>query len=199
MLHDGILSQILVHRVVDHIVDTLVDKTVRSRRSVLINLLVDDRVNEVIRGAILLAVVIVIAVAAVVVGGTSLLDEYYNDAAGKFRYAPWKAIRNICHSLTLSLVQKPTAATAAGVSTLVATQVVRVSGGLIPIVIVASLAPEATGLAAIVVISTAESTTAAVLVSLKARVVATAVIALIGAVVILVTIARGPASAIVVV
>jgi hypothetical protein len=84
---------------------------------------------------------------------------------------------------------------------LVATKVAQVSGGLVPIVIVASLAPKATGLAAIVVISTAEFIIAAVLVSHRARVVATAAIILVGAVVVVVTVARAraPASTIVVI
>lgn len=81
------ISQILVHLVVDHIVDALVDKTVCSSRSVLINLLVDERVNIVIHGAILLVVVVIVVVVAavvviaavVVVGGTRLLDESCNE------------------------------------------------------------------------------------------------------------------------
>jgi uncharacterized membrane protein len=77
---DGrILSQILVHRVVDHIIDTLVNETVCSSRSVLIDLLVNERVNKVIHRGILL-IVVVIAI-AVVGGGTCLLDESCNEAA----------------------------------------------------------------------------------------------------------------------
>jgi hypothetical protein len=116
------------------------------------------------------------------------------------RYGPWESIGKICHLLTLGLIQKAPEATATRVPSLVATKVARVSGGLVPIVIVASLAPKATGLAAIVVISTAEFIIAAVLVSHRARVVATAAIILVGAVVVVtVARARAPASTIVVI
>jgi hypothetical protein len=117
------------------------------------------------------------------------------------RYGPWESIGKICHLLTLGLIQKAPEATTTRVPSLVATKVAQVSGGLVPIVIVASLAPKATGLAAIVVISTAEFIIAAVLVSHRARVVATAAIILVGAVVVVVTVARAraPASTIVVI
>lgn len=125
-------------------------------------------------------VVIVAAAVAVVavVGGTGLLDKSCNEATGELRYN-LEVEGNISYLLTLSLVQKTTDATATRVSSLVAAVVVRVSRGLISIIVVASLAPEAGRLAAIVVISTAVSTVAAVLVSSRARVVATAVIVLV--------------------
>lgn len=115
------------------------------------------------------------------------------------RYVPWEGIGERYYLLTLSLIQKAPEATATGTSPLVATEVARVSGGLVPIIIIASLVPEATGLAAIVVISTAESTIAAVLVSLRASVVATAIIVLVGAVVVVTIVSRAPASTVVIV
>lgn len=145
---------------------------------------------------VIVAAVIVAAVVVAVVGGTGLLDESCNEATGELRY---NLEGNISYLLTLSLVQKTTDATATRVSSLVTAVVVRVSRGLISIIAVASLAPEAGRLAAIVVISTAVSTVAAVLVSPRARVVATAVIVLVRSVVVIVTKVRALVSTIVVV
>lgn len=86
---DEHFSQVLVHRVVhgvvDHAVDTLFDKAARASRGILINLLVDGRVDKAIRLLIVVIAVIIIAVAVVggvvivvvsaVVGGSGLVDE----------------------------------------------------------------------------------------------------------------------------
>lgn len=61
-------SKILVHRVVDDIVDALIDKTIRSRRRILVHLLIDKGIHNVI-GRVGVGVV-----AAIVIRGAALLE-----------------------------------------------------------------------------------------------------------------------------